>query len=200
MADVERQSRLVGQRLQLDFPQPNPRPVRTSAIGRDRQLRRVGITLPPHALQQRIEATANKIEHRLFCHITQNWRGRPLTDRLAVVELIGAATTKTGLTVKCASASASNLAIGDSLAVGAGAALGVPTIAGVSWSSCFKHDGFRLLARKEGHRVTLWSRSDFTRREIAAARADFLVVERDGVEPEISLAVLPNTQSELPFG
>jgi Rhodopirellula transposase DDE domain len=44
----------------------------------------------------------NKIEHRLLCHITQNWRDRPLTDRLAVVELIGATTTKTGLTVKCA--------------------------------------------------------------------------------------------------
>ena len=44
----------------------------------------------------------NKIEHRLFCHITQNWRGRPLTDRLAVVELIGATTTKTGLTVESA--------------------------------------------------------------------------------------------------
>jgi hypothetical protein len=44
----------------------------------------------------------NKIEHRLFCHITQNWRGRPLTDRLAVVELVGATTTNTGLTVKCA--------------------------------------------------------------------------------------------------
>ena len=43
----------------------------------------------------------NKIEHRLFCHITQNWRGRPLTDRLAVVELIGATTTKAGLTVEC---------------------------------------------------------------------------------------------------
>src|SRR6202035_4084688 len=43
----------------------------------------------------------NKIEHRLFCHITQNWRGRPLTDRLAVVELIAATTTKTGLTVRC---------------------------------------------------------------------------------------------------
>jgi hypothetical protein len=43
----------------------------------------------------------NKIEHRLFCHITQNWRGRPLTDRLAVVELIGATTTKTGLNVDC---------------------------------------------------------------------------------------------------
>jgi hypothetical protein len=44
----------------------------------------------------------NKIEHRLFCHITQNWRGRPLTDHLTVVELIGATTTKTGLTVQCA--------------------------------------------------------------------------------------------------
>jgi hypothetical protein len=44
----------------------------------------------------------NKIEHRLFCHITQNWRGRPLTNRAAVVELIGATTTKTGLKVECA--------------------------------------------------------------------------------------------------
>jgi hypothetical protein len=44
----------------------------------------------------------NRIEHRLFCHITQNWRGRPLTDRVAVVELIGATTTKAGLKVECA--------------------------------------------------------------------------------------------------
>jgi len=44
----------------------------------------------------------NKIEHRLFCHITQTWRARPLTSRLAVVELIAATTTKTGLTVECA--------------------------------------------------------------------------------------------------
>lgn len=44
----------------------------------------------------------NKIEHRLFCRITQNWRGRPLIDRLAVVELISATTTKTGLKVECA--------------------------------------------------------------------------------------------------
>jgi hypothetical protein len=43
----------------------------------------------------------NKIEHRLFCHITQNWRGKPLTSRTAVVELIAATTTKTGLTVRC---------------------------------------------------------------------------------------------------
>ena len=32
---------------------------------------------------------------------TQNWRGRPLTSRLAIVELIGATTTRTGLTVRC---------------------------------------------------------------------------------------------------
>jgi Rhodopirellula transposase DDE domain len=44
----------------------------------------------------------NKIEHRLFCHITQNWRGRPLTDHVAIVELIGATTTEAGLKVECA--------------------------------------------------------------------------------------------------
>ena len=44
----------------------------------------------------------NKIEHRLFCHITQNWRGRPLVDRAAVVELIAATTTKAGLKVESA--------------------------------------------------------------------------------------------------
>ena len=43
----------------------------------------------------------NRIEHRLFCHITQNWRGRPLSSRMAVVELIGATTTKAGLKVEC---------------------------------------------------------------------------------------------------
>ena len=44
----------------------------------------------------------NKIEHRLFCHITQNWRAKPLTSRMAIVELIGATTTETGLKVECA--------------------------------------------------------------------------------------------------
>jgi hypothetical protein len=29
----------------------------------------------------------NRIEHRLFCHITQNWRGKPLTDRLELSRL-----------------------------------------------------------------------------------------------------------------
>jgi len=43
----------------------------------------------------------NKIEHRLFCHITQTWRGQPLTSRETVVELIASTTTKAGLTVRC---------------------------------------------------------------------------------------------------
>jgi hypothetical protein len=43
----------------------------------------------------------NKIEHRLFCHITQTWRGKPLTSRETVVELIASTTTKSGLTVRC---------------------------------------------------------------------------------------------------
>jgi hypothetical protein len=41
----------------------------------------------------------NKIEHRLFSHITMNWRGRPLTSHQVVVDLISATTTRTGLTV-----------------------------------------------------------------------------------------------------
>ena len=44
----------------------------------------------------------NKIEHRLFSQITNNWRGRPLKSRQVVVELIGATTTKTGLKVRAA--------------------------------------------------------------------------------------------------
>ncbi len=41
----------------------------------------------------------NKIEHRLFCHLSKNWRGRPLFDYTTVIELIGATTTKSGLRV-----------------------------------------------------------------------------------------------------
>lgn len=44
----------------------------------------------------------NKIEHRMFCHITANWRGRPLTSREVVVNLIGSTTTKQGLRIKAA--------------------------------------------------------------------------------------------------
>jgi hypothetical protein len=42
----------------------------------------------------------NKIEHRMFCHITENWRGRPLVDHETVVQLIGATRTSTGLRIK----------------------------------------------------------------------------------------------------
>ena len=42
----------------------------------------------------------NKIEHRLFSFITQNWRGKPLVSRQAIVELIGSTTTQRGLTVR----------------------------------------------------------------------------------------------------
>jgi transposase len=41
----------------------------------------------------------NKIEHRMFCHITENWRGRPLVSHAVVVNLIGSTKTRTGLRV-----------------------------------------------------------------------------------------------------
>lgn len=44
----------------------------------------------------------NKIEHRMFCHITANWRGRPLVSRQVVVNLIGGTTTREGLRIKAA--------------------------------------------------------------------------------------------------
>jgi len=43
----------------------------------------------------------NKIEHRLFAFITQNWRGKPLVSHQVIVQLIGATTTETGLKVCC---------------------------------------------------------------------------------------------------
>ena len=42
----------------------------------------------------------NRIEHRMFCHITANWRGRPLISREVVVNLIGSTTTNQGLYIK----------------------------------------------------------------------------------------------------
>lgn len=44
----------------------------------------------------------NKIEHRMFCHITANWHGRPLIRRQVVVNLIGNTTTQTGLRIQAA--------------------------------------------------------------------------------------------------
>ena len=42
----------------------------------------------------------NKIEHRLFCHITQNWRGRPLMSHEVIVNLIANTTTQQGLKIR----------------------------------------------------------------------------------------------------
>lgn len=42
----------------------------------------------------------NKIEHRMFCHITENWRGKPLVSRAVVINLIGHTKTKAGLRIK----------------------------------------------------------------------------------------------------
>jgi hypothetical protein len=43
----------------------------------------------------------NRIEHRLFAFITQNWRGKPLLSHAVIVQLIAATTTKAGLAVQC---------------------------------------------------------------------------------------------------
>jgi hypothetical protein len=42
----------------------------------------------------------NKIEHRMFCHITQNWRGKPLVSHEVMVNLIGSTTTRKGLKIR----------------------------------------------------------------------------------------------------
>jgi Rhodopirellula transposase DDE domain len=47
-------------------------------------------------------STWNKIEHRLFAHISQNGRGRPLVSHEVIVDRIGSTTTHTGLTVRAA--------------------------------------------------------------------------------------------------
>ncbi len=42
----------------------------------------------------------NKIEHRMFCYITKDWRGKPLRSRGIIVNLIGSTTTKAGLQIE----------------------------------------------------------------------------------------------------
>jgi len=42
----------------------------------------------------------NKIEHRMFCHITENWRGRPLISHEVIVNLIGNTQTQSGLSIR----------------------------------------------------------------------------------------------------
>src|SRR5947199_115646 len=59
---------------------------------------------PPRRCGPRTSRTSkwNKIEHRMFCHITQNWCGRPLLSRAVVVNLIGNTTTEAGLRIQAA--------------------------------------------------------------------------------------------------
>jgi hypothetical protein len=41
-----------------------------------------------------------KIEHRMFCHITQNWRARPLVSREVIIQLMANTTTTAGLKIR----------------------------------------------------------------------------------------------------
>ena len=60
----------------------------------------LGITIEVHHLPPGTSKW-NKIEHRLFSFITQNWRAKPLVSYRVIVDLIAATTTKTGLQVHC---------------------------------------------------------------------------------------------------
>jgi len=60
----------------------------------------LGITIEVHHLPPGTSKW-NKIEHRLFSFITQNWRAKPLVSYRVIVDLIAATTTKTGLKVYC---------------------------------------------------------------------------------------------------
>ena len=44
----------------------------------------------------------NNIEHRMFCHITQNWRGKPLISHEVIVNLIANTATRAGLKIRAA--------------------------------------------------------------------------------------------------
>jgi Rhodopirellula transposase DDE domain len=56
---------------------------------------------PPSRARSPGTSKWNKIEHKLFSFITQNWRGKPLVTYQTIVRLIAATTTRTDLNVKC---------------------------------------------------------------------------------------------------
>ena len=68
--------------------------VRLQSLANEMGLRIAVCHLPPGTSKW------NKIEHRMFCHITENWRGRPLVNHAVVVNLIGSTRTRTGLQVR----------------------------------------------------------------------------------------------------
>jgi len=61
----------------------------------------IGVTIEVHHFPPGTSKW-NKIEHRLFSHISMNWRGKPLTSHEVIVNLISSTKTRTGLKVKCA--------------------------------------------------------------------------------------------------
>jgi hypothetical protein len=74
------------------------------ATGLSRPTLRAGIAevqggAPRAEESQPTKAQWNKIEYRLFCHIIENWRGKPLVSRVVMVNLIGNTKTRTGLTI-----------------------------------------------------------------------------------------------------
>ena len=75
--------------------------MRAGATGRLRAWKRAS-TVRRDRTDHRGECTSkwNKIEHRLFCHITANWRGTPLTTYETIVDRIGNVRTATGLRVR----------------------------------------------------------------------------------------------------
>src|SRR5215471_15700002 len=85
-------------------------PIRAAGGSNNPRTRAWEHELAAFALQAGLEITAchfppgtskwNKIEHRLFSHITMNWRGRPLTSHEVIVAAIAATTTGTGLSVR----------------------------------------------------------------------------------------------------
>lgn len=60
------------------------------------------MTYPARLTQKSVQARSkwNKIEHRMFCHITQNWRGRPLVSHDVIINLIANTVTAQGLRIK----------------------------------------------------------------------------------------------------
>jgi Rhodopirellula transposase DDE domain len=58
--------------------------------------------MPPAQEQTWSGSFSGQVEHRLFSHITMNWRGRPLSSHEVIVQTIAATTTRTGLRVHAA--------------------------------------------------------------------------------------------------
>jgi hypothetical protein len=97
----------------------------------------------------------NKVEHRLFAQITRNWRGRPLTSHQAVVELISATTTTTGLTV-CAELDTSDYPTG--------LAYTKKQVAALPVSKHDFHPDWNYTVRPEPHETPIPARRQTTRR------------------------------------